>query len=116
LSQNGIQIVDRVDLAGREESHPEAPGSARSEASRASAIATVKLPVTLAAAVEGVTAELEQLAGHAELLIRQAVMEAEVQQLAGPKSGHKAQRSVDRWGIQKGYALLGAKKVPLVRD
>lgn len=80
----------------------------------------VELPVSLATVVEGVSAEIEQLAGQAGLLIMQAVLEAEVEQLAGPKGKHEPDQPVSRWGSQRGYAVLGGKKVrlqrPRVRD
>jgi putative transposase len=75
----------------------------------------VELPVSLAAAVEGVTAQVEQLAGQAGVLIMQAVMDAEVEQLAGPKGRHEPQRPASRWGQQSGYAVLAGKKVRLAR-
>jgi transposase-like protein len=75
----------------------------------------VELPVSLAAAVEGLTAEIEQLAGQAGMLIMRAVMDAEVEQLAGPRGRHEPQRSASRWGQQAGYAVLGGKKVRLAR-
>lgn len=81
---------------------------------------TVELPVRLAAAVEGVTAEIEQLAGQAGVLIMQAVMDAEVERLAGPRGRHEPERPLSRWGTQPGYAVLGGRKVrmarPRVRD
>ena len=46
----------------------------------------IELPVSVAAAIQGVTAEIEQLTGQAGLLIMQAVMEAEIEQLAGPRA------------------------------
>jgi len=80
----------------------------------------VELPVSLAAVVEGVTAQIEPLAGQAGVLIMQAVMDAEVEPLAGPKGRHEPERPASRWGKQPGYAVLAGKKVrrarPRVRD
>ena len=95
LSQGEVEIVERPDLSAGN--------------------VAVELPVSLAAAVEGVTAEIEQLAGQAGVLIMQAVMEAEVERLAGPKGRHEPERPASRWGRQPGYAVLAGKKVRLAR-
>lgn len=80
----------------------------------------VELPVSLAEVIDGVSEEIERLAGAAGLLIMRAVMEAEVASLAGPKGQHDPDRRVFRWGDQPGYAVLGGAKVrlghPRVRD
>lgn len=96
--------------------HPASVDSPASpDRSAATGMVTVELPVSLAAVVEGLTDEIEQLAGQAGLLIMHAVMEAEVEQLAGPKGRHEPQRANSRWGRQRGYAVLGGKKVRLTR-
>ena len=80
----------------------------------------VELPVNLAEVIDGVTEEIERLAGQAGLLIMHQVMGAEVERLAGPKGKHEADRPTSRWGSQKGYAVLAGRKValrrPRVRD
>lgn len=80
----------------------------------------VALPTSLADAINGVSEEIERLAGQAGLLIMREVMEAEVTSLAGPKGRHDPQRDAFRWGRQPGYAVLGGTKVklkhPRVRD
>ena len=52
----------------------------------------VELPVTLAEVIEGVSEEIERLAGEAGLLIMRAVTEAEVESIAGPKGKHDPHR------------------------
>jgi len=80
----------------------------------------VALPVSVAEILDGVSEEIEQLAGQAGLLIMREVMAAEVASLAGPKGRHDPDRRVFRWGDQAGYAVLGGVKVrlahPRVRD
>jgi len=89
---------------------------------------SVELPVSLAAAVEGVTAEIEQLAGQAGMLIMRAVMDAEVEQLAGPRgrglslpdkgtnrSGRRVAGASRRVTPSKAASRLGGKKVKLAR-
>jgi len=73
----------------------------------------VELPVSLAEVIDGVSEEIERLAGAAGLLIMREVMEAEAASLAGPKGMHDPQREAFRWGHQGGYAVLGGTKVKL---
>ncbi len=81
---------------------------------------TVELPVALGEIIEGVSDDIERLAGAAGLLIMREVMDAEVSSLTGPKGKHDSGRELFRWGRQAGYAVLGGAKVklahPRVRD
>ena len=81
---------------------------------------SVELPVSLAEVIGGVGSEIERLTGQAGLLIMKAVMDAEVESLAGPKSQHDPNRTATRWAQQPGYVVLAGKKVhvtkPRVRD
>jgi len=80
----------------------------------------IELPVAAADAIRGVSDEIERLAGEAGLRIMQAVMQAEVESLAGPKGRHESERPMTRWGQQGGYVVLAGKKVrrkrPRVRN
>lgn len=80
----------------------------------------VDMPVKLVDVVDGVSEEIERLAGQAGLLIMHQVMEAEVERLAGPKGKHEPDQPMSRWGGQAGYAVLAGRKVelrrPRVRD
>jgi transposase-like protein len=88
-------VVDKVDvLAGR---------------------VSVELPVSLAEVIEGVSEEIERLTGEAGLLIMKAVMDAEVESLAGPKGEHDPERTATRWSSQPGYVVPAGKKVNLVK-
>ncbi len=73
----------------------------------------VELPVSLAEVIDGVSDEIERLAGAAGLLIMREVMDAEVTSLAGPKGKHDSGREIFRWGHQAGYGVLGGVKVQL---
>jgi len=70
----------------------------------------VELPVSMAEVIEGMSEEVERLAGEAGLLIMQSVMNAEVESLAGPKGRHDPGRRATRWTGQQGYVVLGGKK------
>jgi hypothetical protein len=61
----GPQVVDRAQVLGGRVS--------------------IEVPVSVAEIIEGASREAEQLAGEAGLLIMKAVMDAEVESLAGPK-------------------------------
>ncbi len=94
-SQAGAEVVDRADvLAGR---------------------VKVELPVSLAEVIDGVSDQIERLTGEAGLLIMKAVMDAEVESLAGPKGRHDPDRRATRWTSQPGYVVLAGKKVKLIK-
>ena len=94
-SRNGVDVVDKADvLAGR---------------------VNVELPVSVAEVIEGVSEEVERLTGEAGLLIMKAVMDGEVESLAGPKGKHDPDRRATRWTSQPGYVVLAGKKVNLTK-
>jgi len=76
---------------------------------------TVELPISLAEVVSGLSEEIERLTGEAGRRLIGAVLEAEVDSLAGRKGRHDPDRAVYRWGSQGGYAVLAGKKIPLRR-
>ena len=80
----------------------------------------VELPISLAEVIDGLSEEIERLAGEAGLRLMDAVLNAEVDSLAGRRGRHDADRQVYRWGSQGGYAVLAGKKIslrrPRVRD
>ena len=65
----------------------------------------VELPISLAEVVSGVSEEIERLAGEAGRRMMGAVLEAEVDSLAGRKGRHDADRAAYRWGSQGGYVV-----------
>ncbi len=75
----------------------------------------VELPVSLAEVINGVSEEVERLTGEAGLLIMKAVMDGEVESLAGPKGKHDPDRQATRWTSQPGYVVLAGKKVNLIK-
>jgi len=76
---------------------------------------SVELPVSLAEVIDGVGEEIERLTGQAGLLIMKAVMDAEVESLAGPKGRHDPNRTATRWTAQQGYVVLAGKKVNVTK-
>ena len=75
----------------------------------------VELSVPVAEVIDGISEEVERLAGEAGVLIMKAVMNAEVESLAGPKGRHDPQRRATRWTSQGGYVVLAGKKVNVIR-
>jgi len=71
---------------------------------------TVELPISLAEVVSGMSEAIERLAGEAGLRLMGAVLEAEVDSLAGRKGRHDADRAVYRWGSQGGYGGVGGQE------
>lgn len=77
--------------------------------------AWLELPLPLAEVLTETKAAVEQLAGEAGLLLMRAAIEAEVEQLAGPRYTRVEQRRASRWGSQPGYVVFGGQKVRLER-
>jgi transposase-like protein len=76
---------------------------------------SIELPVGVAEVIGGVSEEIERLTGQAGLLIMKAVMDAEVESLAGPKGRHDPDRTSTRWTPQQGYVVLAGKKVKMIK-
>ena len=92
-SENNQEVVDKAGLlAGRVQ---------------------LELPVSVGEIIDGVSDEIERLSGEAGLLIMKAVMNGEVESLAGPKGRHDPDRRATRWTQQRGYVVLAGKKVPV---
>lgn len=76
----------------------------------------LELPLPLAEVLSETETAVEQLAGEAGLLLMRAAIEAEVEQLAGPRYARLEQRRASRWGSQAGYVVFGGQKVRLARS
>ena len=72
---------------------------------------SLPLPHLLAAAHGAV----ESLAGEVGLLVIKALIEDEVEQLAGARYVHDQDRLASRWGKEEGYVVFGGRKVPIER-
>jgi putative transposase len=78
-----------------------------------------ELPVQVALPMAEVLSGLEQ--GLGELLRKvgklfiESVMEAEAEQVAGPRSRRDPQRQAYRWGREQGYCVVDGQRVPIVR-
>ena len=78
-----------------------------------------ELPVQVALPMAEVLSCLEH--GLGELLQRvgrlfiESVLEAEAEQLVGPRSRRTQQRHAYRWGSERGYCLVDGQRVPIMR-
>lgn len=76
-------------------------------------------PVQIALPMAEVVSQLEQ--GLGELvrkvgkLFIESMLEAEVEQLAGPRSRSNAERRAYRWGSERGYCVVDSERVPIRR-
>jgi transposase-like protein len=76
---------------------------------------TMQLPLPLAEILAGVHGAVEEVAGQAGLLIMQALIEDEVERLAGPRYMHDPSREATRWGSEESHVVLGGRKAPCRR-
>ncbi len=58
---------------------------------------------------------VEALAGEAGLLVIKALIDEEVEQLAGKRYEHAEDRTAVRWGSEEGYVVFAGGKVPVRR-
>jgi transposase-like protein len=59
--------------------------------------------------VEELGLEMQAFATSAGVLVMQCIMDAEVEQLAGPRQSHGS--AINRWGTEQGSVMLGGQKV-----
>ena len=77
--------------------------------------ASVQLQLPIAEILAGVGDTVEALAAEAGLLVMKAVIDDEVERLAGPRYQHRPGREAMRWGHQDGDVVFAGRKVPLER-
>lgn len=75
----------------------------------------VQLSLPIPMVLEATHGAVEALAGEAGMLIIRALIDEEVEQLAGPRYEHSEQRTATRWGSEEGYAVFNGSKVPIRR-
>ena len=76
---------------------------------------TVQLSLPIAEIVAGVSDAVERVAGEAGLLVMKALIDEEVEQLAGKRYEHQEGRQARRWGGQESHVVFSGKKVPFKR-
>lgn len=73
------------------------------------------LPFSLEELLEGVTADIEGLSGEAGLLIIKAIIDHEVEILAGRRYERSSVKRAFRWGSEAGYVFYGGRKAGIGR-
>ena len=73
----------------------------------------VQLSLPVGNLLLGMKGALDQLATQAGLLIAQALLEDEVESLAGPRYQHDDEPGCHRWGSEEGHVIMGGKKLPI---
>ena len=57
--------------------------------------------------------EIERAASQAGILMMKAMIDEEVEQLAGPRHVHNEDRDAYRWGHEEGHVVFAGRKVAL---
>lgn len=77
--------------------------------------ASVQLSLPIAEIIAGLHDTVESVAAEAGLLVMKALIDEEVEQLAGARYGHAAQRQAVRWGRADGYVVFAGRKLAMDR-
>ena len=75
----------------------------------------VQLMLPIAEVLAGIQDSLESLAGQAGLLIMNALLEDEVDQVVGQRYTHNCERAASRHGHDDGYVVFAGRKVSVKR-
>jgi putative transposase len=62
-----------------------------------------------------VAGAIEQTASQAGLLMMKALIDEEVERIAGPRYTHQAERQATRWGHDEGHVIFAGRKVAMPR-
>ena len=76
---------------------------------------TVQLSLPIAEILAGVSDAVERVSGEAGLLVMKALIDEEVEQLAGKRYEHQEDRDAQRWGSQESHLVFAGKKIPFKR-
>lgn len=77
--------------------------------------ASVQLRLPIAEILAGVQDAVEALTAEAGLLVMKTLIDAEVEEHAGPRYRHTPDRQASRWGSADGSVVFAGRKVPLAR-
>ena len=80
-----------------------------------SAEGSVQLSLPIAEILAGVGDAVERVTAEAGLLIMKALIDEEVETLAGKRYAHQESRKAYRWGLQESHVVYGGKKKALKR-
>lgn len=85
------------------------------ELDEATGTVTVQLPLPLPDILGGTYGAIESVATEAGLLIVKALVEEEVESLAGVRHQQDPGRRANRWGHEESYVVFGGRKKPYLR-
>jgi putative transposase len=77
--------------------------------------ASFQMVLPLSPLLAEVAGAIEQTATQAGLLMMKALIDEEVEQIAGTRYGHQADRQATRWGHDEGHVIYGGRKVAMSR-
>jgi len=76
---------------------------------------SIQLSLPLPELLSDIGQEVERVAFDAGLLVMKALLDDEVQQLAGERYRHQPDRQASRWGTDQGYVVYAGRKVAIKR-
>ena len=104
---------------GRPPRHTNSKGTAVKKSSQTQSVDATAFPERVATAMTVIAGNMHEgllaLAMGAGLQVMQALMEADVSALVGPKGRHEAARTAVRHGRERGSVTLGGRRVPVTR-
>ena len=77
--------------------------------------ASFQLVLPMSPLLLDVAGAIEQTASQAGLLMMKALIDEEVEQIAGARYTHQTERQVTRWGHDEGHVIFAGRKVALPR-
>ena len=104
---------------GRSAKNSDSKGTAVKKSSQIQPVGATALPERVSVAMTEIAENMQEgllaLAVGAGLQVMQALMEADVTVLAGPKGKHNMTRTAVRHGRERGSVTLGGRRVPVTR-
>ncbi len=77
--------------------------------------ASFQMVLPMSPLLSEVAGAIEETAAQAGLMMMKALIDEEVEQIAGIRYGHPANRQATRWGHDEGHVIFGGRKVALPR-
>jgi len=77
--------------------------------------ASFQMVLPMSPLLSEVAGAIEQTATQVGLLMMKALIDEEVEQIAGRRYGHRADRHATRWGHDEGHVIFGGRKVAMPR-
>lgn len=77
--------------------------------------ASFQMVLPMSPLLSEVAGAIEQTATQAGLLMMKALIDEEVEQIAGTRYGNPADRQATRWGHDEGHGVYGGRKVAIPR-